>query len=403
MTISSITTTHSSTHNLTAPAAPDAPFGIYLHIPFCGRICPYCDFNRYVHQEHLIPSYVDALIGEMDLSRAEIGPIRAETIYFGGGTPSLLEPDQVARIIAALQDRFQIEPNAEVTLEANPERLDEAKLAGFRAAGVNRISLGVQTLQPHGLRILGRAHKPEVPDKALGRARQAGFDNVSLDFIFGWPGQTLDEWRVDLQTILDWQPEHISLYSLIVEPGTPYHEAVRTGKLVPVDDDATADMYELAIEMLADAGWHHYEVSNWARDPGLESRHNAIYWRNGQYLGLGAGAHGHIGDVRASKLRLPAEYIASIRDDRLPVDFSETIDAPTAMAETMMLGLRLLHEGVSERAFAHRHGAPLRAVYGKEIASLLDLGLLDWEGDQLKLTRRGLLLANDVAERFLPD
>ncbi len=403
MTISSITTSQISAHDLTTPAAPDAPFGVYLHIPFCGRICPYCDFNRYVHQEHLIPAYVDALIGEIELTRAEVGPIRAETIYFGGGTPSLLEPEQVARIIAALQDRFQIELDAEVTLEANPERLDEAKLAGFRAAGVNRISLGVQTLQPHGLRILGRAHKPEVPEHALRLAREAGFDNVSLDFIFGWPGQTLDEWRVDLQTILAWQPEHVSLYSLIVEPGTPYHEAVRTGKLVPVDDDATADMYELAIAGLEDAGWQHYEVSNWARQPGLESRHNAIYWRNGQYLGLGAGAHGHIENVRASKLRLPAKYIASVRDGRLPVDFSETIDAPTAMAETMMLGLRLLQEGVSERAFLRRHGVALREVYGRQIASLEELDLLRWDGDRLKLTRRGLLLANDVAERFLPD
>jgi oxygen-independent coproporphyrinogen-3 oxidase len=392
-----------STAQLIAPSPPDAPYGIYLHIPFCARICPYCDFNRYIHQEHLIPAYVDALIGEMDLTRAETGPLRAETIYFGGGTPSLLEPEHVARIIAALHERFEIESDAEVTLEANPERLDQAKLAGFRAAGVNRISLGVQTLQGHGLRVLGRAHRPEVPERALRQARAAGFDNVSLDFIFGWPGQTLEEWREDLETMLRWQPEHLSLYSLIVEPGTPYHEAVRTGKLIPVDDDTTADMYELAIEILVDAGWRHYEVSNWARDAGLESRHNAIYWRNGHYLGLGAGAHGHVGNVRASKLRLPAEYIASIDAGRLPIDFSETIDAETAMAETMMLGLRLLQAGVSEAAFEVNHAVKLREVYGSEITALEELGLLTWEGDRLKLTRRGLLLANDVAERFLPD
>ncbi len=386
-----------------APSAPDAPYGIYLHIPFCARICPYCDFNRYVNQDHLVPAYVDALIGEIALTRAEIGPVRAETIYFGGGTPSLLEPEQVARIIDALHDAFAIVPDVEVTLEANPERLDEAKLAGFRAAGINRISLGVQTLQAHGLRVLGRAHKPKVPEQALRMAREAGYDNLSLDFIFGWPGQTVEEWRTDLQTMLAWQPEHLSLYSLIVEPGTPYHEAVRTGKLVPVDDDTTADMYELAIDLLGEAGWQQYEVSNWAREPGLESRHNAIYWRNGHYLGLGAGAHGHIGNVRASKLRLPAKYITEVREGRLPVDFSETIDAPTAMAETMMLGLRLLQEGVSEAAFEARHGDRLREVYGREIASLQELDLLRWDGERLKLTRRGLLLANDVAERFLPE
>lgn len=386
-----------------APSSSDAPYGIYLHIPFCARICPYCDFNRYVHQEGLIPAYVDALIGEMDLTLVETGPIHAETIYFGGGTPSLLEPEQVGRIIRGLHERFHIEQDAEITLEANPERLDKAKLAGFRAAGVDRISLGVQTLKRHGLRILGRAHCPDVPARALRQARAAGFNNVSLDFIFGWPTQTLDEWRDDLRTMIEWQPEHLSLYSLIVEPGTPYHEAVRTGKLVPVDNDTTADMYELAIDLLAEAGWQHYEVSNWAREPGLESRHNAIYWRNGHYLGLGAGAHGHIGNVRASKLRQPAAYIAAVRDERLPVDFSETIDAPTAMAETMMLGLRLLRSGVSARAFEERHNTALHDVYGSEITSLESLGLLQWEGERLKLTRRGLLLANDVAERFLPD
>ncbi|HVB63384.1 MAG TPA: radical SAM family heme chaperone HemW [Nitrolancea sp.] len=386
-----------------APSPPNAPFGIYLHIPFCGRICPYCDFNRYIHQEHLMPSYVDALIGEMDLTRAKHGPLRAETIFFGGGTPSLLEPAQVAQIIDGLRQHFAIDPDAEVTLEANPERLDAAKLVGFRAAGINRISLGVQTQQPHGLRVLGRAHKPEVPERALRQARAAGFDNLSLDFIFGWPGQTLDDWRSDLQTMLEWQPEHLSLYSLIVEPGTPYHEAVRTGKLIPVDDDTTADMYEMAIEQLGNAGWQQYEVSNWAREPGLESRHNAIYWRNGQYLGLGAGAHGHIDGIRASKLRLPTKYIASVNAGKLPIDFSETIDAPTAMAETMMLGLRLLQDGVSEPAFAERHGHPLREVYGAQISSLEQLNLLHWDGDRLKLTHRGLLLANDVAERFLPE
>jgi len=350
-----------------------------------------------------MPSYVDALIGEMDLTRAKHGPLRAETIFFGGGTPSLLEPAQVAQIIDGLRQHFAIDPDAEVTLEANPERLDAAKLVGFRAAGINRISLGVQTQQPHGLRVLGRAHKPEVPERALRQARAAGFDNLSLDFIFGWPGQTLDDWRSDLQTMLEWQPEHLSLYSLIVEPGTPYHEAVRTGKLIPVDDDTTADMYEMAIEQLGNAGWQQYEVSNWAREPGLESRHNAIYWRNGQYLGLGAGAHGHIDGIRASKLRLPTKYIASVNAGKLPIDFSETIDAPTAMAETMMLGLRLLQDGVSEPAFAERHGHPLREVYGAQISSLEQLNLLHWDGDRLKLTHRGLLLANDVAERFLPE
>jgi oxygen-independent coproporphyrinogen-3 oxidase len=386
-----------------APSPPDAPFGIYLHIPFCARICPYCDFNRYIHQEHLIPAYVDALLAEIDLTHEPLGAIPAETIYFGGGTPSLLPPEAVERIIARLHERFRLAPDTEVTLEANPERLDAAKLAGFRSAGVNRISLGVQTEQAHGLRVLGRAHKPEVPQEALRLARAAGFDNLSLDFIFAWPGQTLDDWRRDLEIMSAWEPEHLSLYSLIVEPGTPFHDAVRRGKLTPPDDDAAADMYELAIEQLGAAGWQHYEVSNWARRPGLESRHNAIYWRNGEYLGLGAGAHGHVAGIRASNERLTQRYIDALAAGRPATADSETIDGPTAMGETMMLGLRLLHDGVSAAAFEARHGRSLEEVYGQELADLRDLGLLTWDGERVRLTRRGLLLANDVAERFLPE
>ncbi|HET7036548.1 MAG TPA: radical SAM family heme chaperone HemW [Thermomicrobiaceae bacterium] len=386
-----------------APAAPDAPFGIYVHIPFCTRICPYCDFNTYAHQEGLIPAYVDALLQEITLTGAALGPIAAETIFFGGGTPSLLEPDDIARVVAALRAHFRLPDDAEVSLEANPEGLEPARLRGLRRAGVNRLSIGVQTLAARGLKVLGRAHKPDVPARALAAARAAGFDNISLDFIFGWPGQTLDDWRSDLDAMLAWQPEHLSLYSLIVEPGTPYQKAVRRGKLILPDDDATADMYELAIDRLAAAGWEHYEVSNWAREPGLESRHNAIYWRNGQYLGLGAGAHAHLGTRRCSNLRPTAEYIAACRAGRLPLDFSESLDEATAIGETLMLGLRLVRDGVADAAFRARHGRSLEATFGPQISELGALGLLDWDGARLRLTRRGLLLANDVAARFLPE
>ena len=387
---------------MTAPLPEDAPLGIYLHIPFCTRICPYCDFNTYAHQEQLIPDYVEALVGELDLTRREIGPRPAQTIYFGGGTPSLLTPDQIARLVDAVRARFPLPDAAEVSLEANPETIDAATLRGFRQAGVNRISLGVQTQQRAGLKVLGRGHRPDVTERALAAARAVGLDNFSVDFIFGWPGQTLDDWERDLDSILAWQPEHLSLYSLIVEPGTPYERAVRRGILIPPDDDATADMYERAIARLAAAGWQHYEVSNWAREPRFASAHNLVYWRNGHYLGLGAGAHAHLGNTRSSNVRLPAAYMRAVRDGRLPVAEREVLDAATVMGETMMLGLRLPGEGVSAVAFAARHGRRLEDVYGSEIEDLVRLGLVDWDGSRVQLTARGLMVANVVEERFLP-
>lgn len=388
---------------MTAPLPDDAPLGIYIHIPFCTRICPYCDFNTYANQEDLIPAYVEALIAEMDLTLAEIGPRPAATIYFGGGTPSLLAPEQVGRLIDAARARFPLPDDAEVSLEANPETLDARVLAGLLEAGVNRISLGVQTQARHGLKVLGRGHRPEVPERALQLAREAGVNNLSVDFIFAWPGQTADDWERDLDAILAWDIQHVSLYSLIVEPGTPFEDAVRRGILIPPDDDAAADMYERAIARLGAAGWHHYEISNWARTPEHASRHNLIYWRNGHYLGLGAGAHAHLGNVRSSNMLLPARYIRTTRDGARPIVFRERLDEPTQMAETMMLGLRLLEEGVSAAAFAARHGRDLAEVYGPQLAELTDLGLLTWDGRHARLTHRGLLLANDVEERFLPE
>lgn len=387
---------------VTAPLPADAPLGVYIHIPFCTRICPYCDFNTYAHQEHLIPNYVDALIGELDLLHAQIGPRPAATIFFGGGTPSLLAPELIARLITAVRERFPLPADAEVTLEANPETITADTLIGFRQAGVNRISLGVQTQQARGLKVLGRAHKPDVPERALAAARAVGLDNFSVDFIFGWPGQTLAEWEDDLDSILRWQPDHLSLYSLIVEPGTPYARGVERGILVLPDDDTTADMYERAIARLAGAGWQHYEISNWSRTPQHQSAHNLLYWRNGHYLGLGAGAHAHLGHVRSSNIRLPAKYIAAVRDGRLPIAEQEEIDDATAMAETMMLGLRLPEEGVSATAFARRHGRQLTDVYGPELEELAHLGIITWDGERVRLTARGILVANEAAARFLP-
>jgi oxygen-independent coproporphyrinogen-3 oxidase len=388
-----------SISTLPVPLPIDAAAGLYVHVPFCTHICPYCDFNTYAGQESVIPAYVDALLGEIQMVAS---PDDAPTLYFGGGTPSLLAPEQVARVIAAARQRFGLRQDAEVSAEANPETLDIEYLRALRESGVNRLSIGIQSQQRAGLRVLGRGHTAHRAGEALEAARAAGFDNVSLDFIYGWPGQTPADWERDLQTILDWQPEHVSLYSLIVEPGTPMHVAVQRGILTVVDDDSTAELYDRAVEVLGAAGWEHYEISNWAREPQYRSRHNQIYWQSGPYHGLGAGAYGTIGSTRASNLLLPAKYISAVTTGNLPRATSETIDPVTSQGETMMLGLRLLVDGVSASDFAARHGIGLQERYAAEIERFTSLDLLEWSGERLRLTARGALVANEVCAAFLP-
>ncbi|MEI2618299.1 MAG: radical SAM family heme chaperone HemW [Thermomicrobiales bacterium] len=385
---------------LPAPLPVDGPAGIYVHVPFCRHICPYCDFNTYAGQEDRIPAYVDALVREMQLRDGET--TEAPTLYFGGGTPSLLSPEQIARVVDAATRRLGLRADAEVSLEANPETLDEAALRGFRAAGINRLSIGIQSLQRAGLRVLGRGHTATTATDALATARLAGFENVSLDFIYGWPGQSAEDWDHDLATMLDWAPEHLSLYALIVEPGTPMQMAVRRGILSPLDDDTVADRYDRAVDVLAAAGWEHYEISNWAREPRFRSRHNQLYWQNGPYLGVGAGAFGTARGERLSNHLLPARYIADLAAGRLPVATREAIDERTGMGETMMLALRLLIDGVSDADFARRHGGHIVDRFPDAVERFTHLGLIEWHGGRLRLTASGVLVANEVCAAFLP-
>lgn len=399
-----------------APQRPNAPLGLYIHIPFCSHICPYCDFNTYAGQEALIPRYVDALAKEIATQGARLGGRPAATIFFGGGTPSLLPPEEVARLIEACRNAFAVARDAEVTLEANPSNVDVAYFAAIREAGINRLSIGVQTLQRRGLRVLGRMHEAAEAEAAFRAAREAGFANISLDLIFGWPGQTLQAWHEDLQRVLAWEPDHLSLYNLIVEPGTPMADAVARGILQPATDDEAADMYEAAIDLLAQAGWTHYEVANWARRPeeecrpddptdtrlpGYASQHNALYWRNGEYAGFGAGAHARIGNCRTMNHLLPRAYIQAVEAGNSPISNTEHLSPGIEMSETMMLGLRLLEEGVSDAEFRTRHGAGLFERFGAAIDELQHLGLIRRTADRVVLTHRGLMVANDVCARFL--
>ncbi len=384
-----------------APAPQNDPIGIYIHIPYCARICPYCDFNVYARKQSQFGDYVDALLAEIDQMAEQQGHRSVATVFIGGGTPSILPANDHQRIMDRLNSRFLIHDDAEITMEANPEGLEAEYLRTIRSTGINRLSIGVQTQRKHGLKVLGRAHKPETPVSGIAAARDAGFDNLSLDFIFGWPEQTLEDWEQDLEFLLQTNPEHASMYSLIIEPNTPYQTAVNRGILVPVDDDAVSEMYQRTVERMAAAGWDHYEISNWARTPELRSRHNMIYWRNAEYIALGAGAHGHLDGQRYHNVLLPETYIETVMSGRLPIVESETIDEATAIAETMMLGLRLIQDGVSDAAFLDRHGRSIRSVYGATIDYLESIGMVEWSGDALRLTNAGLLIANEVAERFL--
>ncbi len=389
-----------------APSPSAAPFGVYLHVPFCAHICPYCDFNTYAGQSHLIPRYVDALQRDIMRQGQNVDGREAATIFFGGGTPSLLPASDVARLVDACRASFNVVADAEITLEANPNGVDEAYFDALLDAGINRLSIGAQTLHHRGLRALGRLHEANDTARAVIAARSAGFTNISLDLIFGWPGQTLADWETDLTAVLRGHlggtaPDHLSLYNLIVEPGTPLHDAVSRGILSVPDDDAGADLYETAISHLAAAGYTHYEVANWARDSSHVSRHNLVYWRNGEYVGVGAGAHGHLSSHRTMNHLLPTTYCQAIEGGENPVSNSEDIPPTTAMAETMMLGLRLLEEGISAGAFDRRHGHTLDEVYGPTIDQLVAQDLMIRSGDRLRLTPRGLMLANDVCARFV--
>lgn len=387
---------------------------IYLHIPFCKRRCLYCDFFTCAGKEYLIPEYVDALCEELgSQNQAACLEQGAGSVYFGGGTPSLLPVEAVLRIMREIQHKFTLLPGVEVTLEANPGTIDQPTLAGLRAAGVNRLSLGIQSFQEGDLRLLGRIHTSRQAIDAIEAARHAGFDNLSLDLIFGLPGQSLADWRENLERAAGLEPQHLSLYSLILEPGTALERQVSRGQLVLPDDDLAADMFELAMDCLPDLGFEQYEISNWAREERFESRHNKVYWQNGGYLGFGAGAHSSCGGYRFSNAASIEGYIHALKEPpreagaigSRAVEDITSIDRSTAMKETMMLGLRMTREGVSVEAFKARYQADLRVVFANEVRRLLKEGLVEWKerdgGTCLVLTHTGIMLGNQAFMEFV--
>jgi oxygen-independent coproporphyrinogen-3 oxidase len=373
-------------------------FSLYIHIPFCQAKCAYCDFNSYPGQEALFDGYAAALVRETEAA----GPARVQTLYIGGGPPTVLPLFLLAQILDEARRSFPIDAAAEISIEANPGTVDLEKLAGLRTLGINRLSLGVQSFDDAELRLLGRIHTAAEAVEAFRAARQGGFDNVNLDLIYGLPRQSLDSWSATLSRALALRPDHLSLYALSVEEGTPLEASIARGSLPEPDPDLAAEMYELAERTLAQQGYLHYEISNWARTGTHRCHHNLTYWHNEPYLGIGAGAHSWAGGWRWSNVSQPANYVAQTLDGQRPIATEEEIGPPLEMGETMMMGLRLLNEGVTYERFRERFGQDLRQRFANELAELTDLDLIAQDGERVRLSERGHLLGNQVFLRFLP-
>ena len=390
--------------------SPD--LSLYLHIPFCTSKCGYCDFNSYEGLDHLVPGYTQALLHEIELWAPAAREFQVQTVFFGGGTPSLTSIDDVEAIVAAVRSRYDVAPDAEWTLEANPGELTAEHLAGLRALGINRLSIGVQSLRDDELKLLDRQHSAERAVEAVEAARAAGFDNLNLDFIFGLIGQPLERWRQTLERAIELRPEHLSCYALTVEPGTALYYQVARGELTEPDPDVVADQYEWTRDRLAEAGYRHYEISNWAL-PGRECRHNLTYWRAAPYLGVGAGAHSFFAGRRFANINAPNRYIEAVEashEERLShgrgelrqIAGGETPDEATLRSDAMILGLRLL-EGVSPTEFAEQFDCSPEQAFGEALERHRSLGLLEFADDRLRLTPRGVLLSNEVFVDLLPD
>jgi oxygen-independent coproporphyrinogen-3 oxidase len=365
------------------------PTGIYLHVPFCATRCSYCDFNTYTSGDRT--AWAPSAIAEVRLAaRALSGPV--DTVFFGGGTPTLLPPADLAAVLGAIDAELGLAPGAEVTVEANPDSVDPRSLAALRAAGVTRISLGMQSAAPHVLRFLDRTHAPGRPPQAAREARAAGFEHVSLDLIYGTPVETDADWRASLEAALAAEPDHVSAYGLTIAPGTKLHAQVRRGAVPAPSEDALADRYLLADELLAAAGLRWYEVSNWARDDAARSRHNIGYWRGGQWWGIGPGAHSHAGGRRWWNVRHPTDWSARLAAGRAPEEAGETLTAEQRRLERLMLEVRT-RDGVALTG-AGEHA---------EAAALAAEGLLDavpLAAGRAVLTLRGRLLADLVTRRL---
>jgi oxygen-independent coproporphyrinogen III oxidase len=392
---------------MTACTEIKMPFSLYIHIPYCISKCPYCDFNSHVVAEIPERSYTEALIRELDYY-AELDEWRGrpvQSIFFGGGTPSTFHPESIGRILERVASQWSLVSDCEVTLEANPGTVDRKNFFGYRACGVNRISIGVQSFQPRLLKFLGRAHSAREAREALAVVRESGFDNFNLDLIYANPGQTLEELVADLESALSFQSPHLSAYNLTIEEGTPFYHEYRSDRIRPLTDEEEIEMADLIEQRLYEAGLARYEISNYAR-PGFHSRHNVNYWTDGDYLGLGAGAHSYIKSKtdgicgrRWWNEKTPNRYMQASSRDRQAVVETEQADMKKAAGDFMFCGLRLM-DGISVNAFVARFGQNPVELY-PQISHWISEKFMEQNGDRLRFTRRGLTVANSIFVHFV--
>ena len=376
--------------------------GLYIHVPFCSAICNYCNFNRGLFDAELKARYVDALIAEIcnqSATRSPQSAMAADTIYFGGGTPSLLEPDEIARIIRACDEAFDISTDREVTMEANPETVTEARLAAFRAAGVNRLSFGVQSFREDELRRLSRLHSADRPRAALGEARAAGFDNVSLDLMMWLPGQRVGDWLESVDAAIALRPDHLSLYLLEIYPNAPLKDDMARARWSQAPDDDAATMYLEAMARLEDAGLAQYEISNVARH-GRRSRHNLKYWTDGEWLGFGCGAHSTRDGSRWKNISSTTEYIDVVGRGASPAADLRRLTPGEQLGDALFTGLRLV-DGIDTNAIQSRYGVDVWHRFGADLEQFVEAGCLRRNGSRLHLTRQGMLLAHEVMTVFV--
>ncbi len=381
--------------------------GLYLHIPFCALKCRYCDFPSYAGAQHRLPSYLSAIEAETDALAKEKWAL-FDTVFLGGGTPSLLTGNELSRLMDTLREHFQIIPGAEVSMECNPGTVDAHKLHEYRQCGINRISLGLQSMDLGLLRRIGRIHTPEQFLIAFAHAREAGFNNINVDVMAGLPGQTIEAYLDTLKRVITLSPEHISAYGLILEEGTPLFDEVQSGRETVPDEDAISDMLDAGLTLLETNGYARYEISNYARS-GFQCRHNLNYWHNGEYLGLGAAAHSawrirHDDAPKWTRWSNPASLDSYEAFARLPLAARNLSRIPLAgeVFETVMLGFRTV-EGISLDAFKTRFGQELNLVYPHAVQSILSIGWLEIADGFARLTRRGLDMQNSALQYFLEE
>lgn len=373
------------------------PFGLYIHIPFCRQKCSYCDFYSKPLVDNGLNEYIEALKKEIILYSKRINS-RIKTIFFGGGTPSLLKVEELNQILSVIKDSFKLKSNIEISLEANPESLTLEKILGYKDAGINRLSLGIQSFQNKELDLLGRLHSGREAEEMVSQVNKV-FENFNFDLIFAIPGQSLKRWKKDLKKALEINPPHLSLYNLQIEEGTVLKDKVDSGQISPVADSLDAEMYKYACNLLSNSGYKQYEISNFAKK-GHQSQHNLIYWRYEPYIGLGPAAHSFTEKTRFHNSASVVDYIQKLRRDKLPIKENNKLSLKEQMAENIFMGLRL-NEGISYCGFSARFGKDLSAIYGTKIEGLIKKGLLQRENERISLTKKGRLFGNRVFVEFI--